>query len=380
MAEHFDAIVIGLGGFGGAAFDQLARRGLNVVGIEQFGVAHNRGSSHGETRIIRKAYFEHPDYVPLLLRAYDQWSDLERDFGRRVLHQVGLMIAGRPDGEAVAGARLARQLHGVPLEDVSRQDAGHRFPGFRIPEEFDVVFEPDAGFLEVENCVRAQVQRGVRAGGFARTNETVRRWSSDGATVRVETERGEYLAERAVIAAGAWAGAVLRDLRLPLEVKRKPVVWWPVRSNVYEVSRGAPTFYFEQGAQAFYGFPSTDGVTLKLAEHTGGDMVDNPATVDRALRDDDIRPLTAFIRERMPEVDDRPVRHSVCLYTLTPDRHFVVDQHPLYGNVAIAAGFSGHGFKFTPVIGEALADLVIDGETRLPIGFLGLNRFERTRG
>jgi sarcosine oxidase len=373
--EHFDAIVIGLGGFGGAAFDQLARRGLRVAGIEQFEIAHDRGSSHGETRIIRKAYFEHPDYVPLLLRAYDLWRELEHDSAARLVHQVGLMIAGPAGGEAVPGARLARQLHGVPLEDVSTSDAAGRFPGFRIPDGSEIVFEPDAGFLEVEKCVRAQVERGIRAGGVARTNETVRRWSSDGMTVSVETDRGQYRAERAVIAAGPWAGGVLRELNLPLRVKRKPVVWWPVRSNVYDQSRGAPTFYFEQGEHAFYGFPSTDGTTVKLAEHTGGETVDDPSTVDRTLREDDVQPLATFIRECMPELHDRPARHSVCLYTLTPDQHFIVDRHPGFPNVAIAAGFSGHGFKFTPVIGQALADLVIDGATRLPIGFLGLSRF-----
>lgn len=380
MPLRYDAIVIGLGGFGGAAFDHLARRGLKVVGIEQFGIAHDRGSSHGETRIIRKAYFEHPDYVPLLLRAYDLWHELERDCGRQLLHQVGLMIAGRPEGEAVSGARLARKLHQVPLEDVSRQRVRDRFTGFRIPDELDVVFEPDAGFLEVENCVRAQTERGIRSGGVASTNELVHRWSSDGATVRVETDRAEYLAEHAIIAAGAWAGAVLRDLRLPLTVMRKPVVWWPVKTNVYDIACGGTTFYFERGDRAFYGFPSTDGSTLKLAEHTGGETAGDPSRVDRSLREVDVQPLAAFIREHMPDLEDHPIRHSVCLYTLTPDHHFIVDRHPRYPNVAIAAGFSGHGFKFTPVIGQALADLAIDGHTRLPIGFLGLSRFQKRSG
>lgn len=374
MPQHFDAIVLGLGGFGSAAFEHIARRGKRVVGIEQFDIAHDRGSSHGETRIIRKAYFEHPDYVPLLLKSYDLWRELERDSGRKLLHQVGLLIAGPRDGEAVAGARLARSLHGVPLDDVTAAEVVRRFPGFRVPEGFDAVFEPDAGFLEVESCVRAQVERGVRAGGEVRTQERVVSWRSDGSTVRVVTDRDEYHANSSVIAGGAWAGQLLADRKLPLSVVRKPVMWCPVRSLAYDIVNGTPTFYFETPSGAFYGFPSLDGRSLKVAEHTGGSPVTDPANVDRRLHPDDVSPIAAFVRDCLPEVDPRPLRHSVCLYTLTPDHHFLVDRHPQFPNVAIAAGFSGHGFKFTQVLGQALADLAMDGATPLPIGFLGLSR------
>jgi len=374
MAQDFDGIVLGLGGFGGAVFEHIARRGQSVVGIERFEIAHDYGSSHGETRIIRKAYFEHPDYVPLLLRSYELWRGLERDCGRALLHQVGLLIAGPPQGEAVAGARLARSLHGVPLDDLPPAVAATRFPGFRIPAGFDVVFEPDAGFLDVENCVRAQVERGVRAGGTVRTGERILSWESNGTTVRVVTDRDEYRARCAVIAAGPWTGELLVDLHLPLNVVRKPVLWCAVRSPAFDVANGAPTFYFEMAEGAFYGFPSLDGRTLKLAEHTGGQPVADPANVDRNLHPDDVAPVAGFIETCLPDLNPQPVRHSVCMYTLTPDHHFIVDRHPRFPNVAIAAGFSGHGFKFTQVLGEALADLAIEGATKLPIDFLGLGR------
>lgn len=374
MSERYDVIVLGVGGFGSGAFDHLARRGLKVLGIERFAIAHQLGSSHGETRIIRKAYFEHPDYVPLLLRAYDLWKELERDTRRTLFHQVGLLIAGPPEGEAVAGSRLARQRYGVPLEDVSRDEFARRFPGFRIPESYEAVFEPEGGYLEVERCVTSHVERGVLAGGTVRTDETVRSWSSNGRHVTVTTDRDTYSAGSLVITAGAWAGSVLADLDVPLHVVRKPLFWCPVRSPDYAAGSGSPTFYFDLPHGSFYGFPSLDGKVLKVAEHSGGDPAPDPLLVEWNLLPGDFPRIADFLREHLPGVEPRPERHAVCLYTLTPDRHFVIDRHPEYGNVAIGAGFSGHGFKFTSVLGEALADIATEGKTNLPTSFLSLDR------
>lgn len=374
MAHTYDVIVLGVGGFGSGAFDHLARRGLKVLGLDRFPPGHDRGSSHGETRIIRKAYFEHPDYVPLLLRAYDLWHELERDSGQTLFHRAGLLISGPPEGEAVAGARLARERYDVPLEEIPRADLQTRFPGFRIPAEFDAVFEPEGGYLEVENCVLAHAERGERAGGVIRSNETVRAWSSNGRTVTVTTERDTYSAASLVITAGAWAGTLLADLRIPLQVVRKPLFWCPVRSGDYAVRSGCPTFYFDLPRGSFYGFPSIDGSTLKVAEHTGGSPVDDPLLVNREIQPDDFPRVGEFLSEHMPQIDPQPARHSVCLYTKTPDHHFAVDVHPEYRNVAVGAGFSGHGFKFTSVLGEALADLATTGRSELPIGFLSLGR------
>src|SRR5262245_57029333 len=194
MPETFDCIVLGVGGFGSGTLFHLARRGARVLGIERFGVAHDRGSSHGQTRIIRKAYFEHPDYVPLLHRAYELWRELERESGRRLLHQVGLFIAGTPKCESVAGTLLAAKLHSLPIETLDPIEARRRFPGYRFNDAFHVVFEPDAGYLEVENCVAAHCEAAVGCGAALRTGETIASWSSDGRQVRVTTDRGEYFA------------------------------------------------------------------------------------------------------------------------------------------------------------------------------------------
>ena len=255
MTSRYDCIVLGLGGFGSAALHHAAVRGLSVLGIEQFAIGHDRGSSHGETRIIRKAYFEHPDYVPLLLRAYELWRDLEGSEGLSLMHLCGLMLAGPADGETIAGARLAARLHHLELHDVSPADRGTKFSGFRIPETFDVAYEPEAGFLEVENCVNAHVDAAIRTGATVAADEAVLDWSSGGRTFRVRTSRGEYESAALVLTAGAWTSAVLSSLSLPLEVVRKPQFWFPVHSSAYAEDHGAPAFYFEMPYGRLYGIP-----------------------------------------------------------------------------------------------------------------------------
>ena len=383
MSEQYDCIVLGVGGFGSGALYHLARRGARVLGIERFTVAHDRGSSHGETRIIRKAYFEHPDYVPLLHRAYDLWHELEQTMGRRLMHPVGLFITGAPSCESVAGTVLAAERHHLPIERLSTGAARRRFPGFRFDDEFEVVFEPQAGYLEVENCVAAHIEAAVARRAVLRTNEAVVGWESDGRRVVVRTDDGEYTAASLVITAGPWAADLLNACAVEsapaswgklLQVVRKPVFWFNARPQ-FDVAAGTPTFFFETAAGQFYGFPRIDGRTLKVAEHTGGDAVANPLAVDRTQQPDDLTRLGRFLRDHLPGIGPVPDRHAVCMYTKTPDSHFCIDRHPRWSNVAVGAGFSGHGFKFTTVLGEALADLALDGKTTLPVEFLSVKRF-----
>jgi sarcosine oxidase len=380
MAATYDVIVLGVGGFGSGAAYHLARRGARVLGIDRFAPPHDFGSSHGETRIIRKAYFEHPDYVPLLLRAYDLWTALAAESQRQLFWRCGLMLAGLPDSEAIAGARLSANQHGLTIENLTGTAAEQRWPGVRIPAGFDVVFEPDAGFLAVEDCVRAHCELAVARGATVLADQEVVSWKSDGREVRVRTATGEYVARSLIITAGAWAASVLAELKLPLQVLRKPIFWHPIASSDYRLSAGMPTFYFElpehtsPSPRTFYGFPSLDGQTLKVGEHSGGEVVPNALQVDRSLRESDVVPVAGFLSRCLPGVSPRPVRHSVCLYTVTPDRHFIVDRHPEFPNVAVGCGFSGHGFKFTSVLGDALAELVLSGQTEYPIEFLSLKR------
>ena len=382
MAEVFDAIVLGVGGFGSGAAYQLARRGLRVLGLDRFGPAHDQGSSHGETRIIRKAYFEHSDYVPLLLRAYDLWADLEAESQQQLFWKCGLMLAGLPDSEAISGARFSASQHGLTIENLSASAATNRWPGFRVPDAFDAIFEPDAGFLKVEDCVRTHLDRATAYGATLLFDEPVVSWSSTGREVRVRTATHEFVAASLVITAGSWAASVLADLKLPLQVLRKPVLWFETTSPAYNLDASMPTFYFEMPPvgqvsnvpHTFYGFPSLDGQVLKVAQHSGGDIVTDPLLVDRQLYDADLRPIVNFLQTCLPAVRPQPARHSTCLYTVTPDRHFVVDRHPEFSNVVVGCGFSGHGFKFTSVLGSVFADLATTGRTELPIEFLNLAR------
>lgn len=371
MTTVYDAIVLGLGGFGSSTLYHLAQRGLHVLGIDRFGIAHNRGSSHGETRIIRKAYFEHPDYVPLLLRAYELWAELESQAGQSLYEECGLFLAGSPQGEVIRGARESARLFDVTVDDVSLDQARQRFPLFQFDESDAVVFEPEAGYLRVESCVSAYVDQAVVAGARVVTNEPVVSWSTDDRTVRVKTDNETYEAAQLVIAAGAWSGQVLSELALPLTVLRKLLFWHEVRSPAWS---GATAFFFERPHGCFYGFPSIDGQTIKLAEHTGGATVEDPLTLNRECEPTDREPVSDFVRRTMREVSSYATRHAACMYTMTPDGHFIADRHPQYENVYLAAGFSGHGFKFTSVIGDALSDFVCEGTTSLPIEFLRMDR------
>lgn len=375
MAEIFDAIVLGVGGMGSATLMQLAQRGLSVLGLERFGVAHDRGSSHGESRIIRKAYFEHPDYVPLLQRSYELWRELEQLQSVSLYEECGLFLCGPTDGEVLSGARQSAQQHQLKLDDVPLTDARERFGLFRFAEDDAVVFEHEAGWLRVEAAVAAYHKAAIEAGAECRF-ETVTGWYGEQGHVSVVTENASYLASRLVITAGAWSAGLLGQLAPPLTVLRKMQLWYPADDPAWSAS---PGFFFERPDGCFYGFPAqtnsqTGDLELKIAEHTGGTAIDDPATIDRELHLDDRRPVDEFVVTTLRQVSAKPVRHAACLYTMTPDGHFLVDRHPESPQVVFAAGFSGHGFKFVPVIGEALADLVVDGDTDLPIEFLGLNR------
>jgi sarcosine oxidase len=371
---RFDTIVLGVGGMGSAACLELASRGVRVLGLDRFPLVHQRGSSHGESRIIRKAYFEHPDYVPLLHRSYELWRDLEHATDQRLFNPTGLVLSGTGDGETIAGARLAATRHGIELQDFTHSQARIRFPTLKFPTNHEIVFEPGAGTLFVDDCVRAQVDEAVRRGAVLQGNEPAIDWSSDGHTVRVRTATREYQSDRLIVSAGAWANNCLADVELPFSVVRKFVGWFPVPRGESTAASGMPTYFFELPHGTFYGFPSLDGSTIKVAEHSGGEPVDDPLNVDRDCHELDLERLRSFLTAHIPGAGLDPTKHSVCLYTLTADRHFVIDLHPRWKNVAFAAGFSGHGFKFCPVVGEVLADLVQHGKASLPIAFLNCYR------
>ncbi len=373
MADY-DAIVLGTGGVGSATVFHLARRGERVLGLDRFSAGHDRGSSHGRTRIIRQAYFEHPDYVPLVLRAYELWSELEAECGQRLYHEIGLLQVGPRDGAVLQGVRASARQHGLDVEELGAAEIQSRWPGYCVPPGSAGVYEQRAGYLRVEACVQAHLTFAERHGAELRSDAAVVDWSADRGGVRVRTERETFHADRLLITAGAWAGPLLRDLSCRLEVRRKPQYWYQTNRNAYRAEDGCPAFLYELPEGVFYGFPRIDGHGLKVAQHSGGRIVDDPLAVDREVDPQDQKRVEQFLAAWLPNVSKTLADHQVCMYTMTPDEHFVVDRHGESSQVVFAAGLSGHGFKFTGVLGEALADMSQGRQPALPMGFLASNR------
>lgn len=375
--QTFDVIVAGLGAMGSAALDHLSGRGVRVLGIEPFGIPHGHGSSGGETRLIRKAYFEHPDYVPLLQRAYANWRALEADTGDSLLHTVGVLYLGEPDGELVAGSARSAADHRLALERVDEPVLARDFPGFRCPQGYVALWEEEAGFLLCERAVRAHVARGLHRGARIATGERVLDWRAHADGVEVTTDRRRYAAGTLVLTAGSWSSRLLPGLDLPLRVTRQPLFWLqPARPEAFALGR-MPCWAVQRtdAPGLFYGFPALPGqlsaqLGVKVAHHTPGDLADPevervPATHSECQAVLDA--MTPFV----PGLEGPMTASKVCLYTSTADGHFLVDLHPGHHNVVVACGFSGHGFKFASAMGEVLADLALEGRSEAPIGFLG---------
>jgi sarcosine oxidase len=373
LAAAFDVIVIGLGVMGSATLDALARRGLRVLGLDRFEPPHARGSSYGRTRVIREAYFEHPLYVPLVRRAYELWHELERERDVRLFTRTGLLSLGPPEGSVVAGARRSAREHSIAHEELGAEEIQRRWPVLQPPPGTAAIHETRAGLLEVEACIEALLQRAASRGAAWRTGEEVSGWSETPAGVEVRTAHGSHSAGALVISAGSWAGSLLEDLALPLRVERRVVNWFaPVRSAGALRAGHCPIVLWEHVPEKmFYTTPDT-GHGVKAALHNDGeatapDEVRPPAPDDEAA-------LRALLARLMPDANGELLEARTCLYTSTPDGHFLIDRHPSHPQVVLASPCSGHGFKFAPAIGEVVSDMLAGGPAPAPFA---LARFAR---
>jgi sarcosine oxidase len=350
------------------------------LGLERFGPAHLRGSSHGRSRIIRQAYFEGPHYVPLLLRAYELWEQLERDSGETLLTVTGGLMIGHPDSITVSGSRLSAEKWGLPHEMLDAREIAKRFPAF-CPDPDEVgLYEARAGFLLPERSVATFLEEAARLGAELHFEEEVTGWtaSESGDGVAVQSKVAHYSGDVLVISPGAWAPKVLSDLELPLTVERQVQFWFAPRDGVEPFAVGRHPIYIWEtdGGVQFYGFPAHEppDAGVKVAFHRMGRQTD-PDQLDTTVHPDEVALMRSYLVDRIPQLNGHFVRGEPCMYTSTPDEHFVICRHPNYPQVAIAAGFSGHGFKFVSVVGEILAQLVTEGTSPHSLALFHPSRF-----
>ena len=370
MAHTTDVIVVGLGAMGSAALYHLAHRGVRVAGFDRFTPPHALGSTHGLSRIIRESYYEHPRYVPLVQRAYELWADLERRSARRLFHQTGGLMIGQRKGVLVTGALRSAREHGLEHEELSAAAVRSRFPAFAVPNEMIAFYEPRAGILDPEGCVDAHLHLAAAAGAEVFVDEPVRDWSVGGGRVRVVTSKGEYDAGRLALCAGAWTPALLDDDSVELRVERQVMHWFtPARDPELFRPAACPIAMIEYAPDRIFYFVPDGGDGVKAAIHHEGEAAD-PDTVRRDVDEDDIDRVTRLLTTYLPAAAGVRRRSATCLYTNTPDGHFLIAPHARHDDVLVVSACSGHGFKFASAIGEAVADLVMGTERPdlLPFG------------
>ncbi|NQW20252.1 MAG: N-methyl-L-tryptophan oxidase [Chloroflexi bacterium] len=375
MAQQFDCIVIGVGGMGSSAVHNLAKRGQKVLGLEKFDIPHSEGSSHGVNRIIRLAYYEHPSYVPLLRRAYEMWSEIEMIAGEQLLYKIGSIDTAPAGHEVFEGSLESCLLHDLPHEVLNHQQINDRFPGYKMPPGQMGLYQKDGGFVLSERSIVAYVNAAVAEGAEIHARETVLKWEPERAGVRVYTDRFEYTADRLVVTAGAWAAGVVSSLK-ELAIPERQVLAWlqPEEPSLFS-PENFPVFnaYFQEGR--YYGFPIFGIPGFKIGRYHHLEELADPDHVKRGVTQEDEDILRVAVARYFPKANGTLMTLKTCLFTNTPDDHFIIDLVPGLPQVTVAAGFSGHGFKFASVVGEIVGDLAINGKTNHNIDLLKIDRF-----
>ena len=371
----YDAIVIGAGGMGSAAVFHLARRGLKVLGLERYDIPHEMGSSHGYSRMIRYTLQEHPSYVPLVRRAYELWHELEDAAGEKLVVTTGSVRAGLPDSPFFQNAKESCDLHNIPYEILAAAEINKRFPGYRFPEGISSIYQADGGFLLPEKCIVNHVRAAEAAGAAVHTQETVLDWEPQGGGVQVRSDRDTYTADRLVVTAGAWAAKLVPEVAAYAVPERQVMAWFqPERPELF-TPEVFPVFGILTEKGRYYGFPSYTVPGFKIGRSHHLQQKVDPDLMDREVHSEDEKVLRQAVDQYFPLAAGRLMDRKTCIFTNTPDEHFmmgVLNGHP---QVSVAAGFSGHGFKFASVIGEIMADLAQNGETGHDISLFRLDRF-----
>lgn len=374
---HYDVIVIGAGSMGMAAGYFLSKSGKKTLLLDSFEPPHNRGSHHGDTRIIRHAYAEGEDYVPLVLKAQELWTDLEKSTGKKLFHQTGVLSVGLEGDQAIQNIITSAKKYNLPLETMSAEEINHRWPGISVSSNYIGCFEPASGVLKSELCIEAYQEMAEAQGASILTNQKVTGIEMIDDGVKITIQSGTFYSSALVISAGAWSGTLLKELglHLPINPVRKTFAWFHADEELYQ-EKSFPAFAFDTKQGLFYGFPSINGSGLKVGRHDGGQTIHpGEAIAGFGEVENDLADLEQFLKLNM-HGNQQFKEGKTCMYSLTPDENFVIDLHPRYSNVAIAAGFSGHGFKFSSVVGQILAELIESGKSELNIKPFSIKRFK----
>lgn len=378
-ASHYHTIVIGVGSMGSAACFHLSRRNQRVLGLEQFTSPHEKGAHGAHTRIIRKAYFEHPDYVPLLEKAYANWHLIEQLSGEQLYVPTGLLYAGPPGNDLLQRIREAAQQYQISLEEWDSAELKQRFPQFTLPANAEIMFEPEAGFLYPDKAIEVMIALSIQAGATIRQQCPVLSWEADELGVKVFTEHETFTADKLIITAGPWAGAVIPRVQAHLQITQQTLAWYTPPADVPQNAQQFPCWLIaeESVPGAYYGFPAIPNHGpngWKIAHHHAGKPT-HPDEINRTINEKELATLGKFMQQYLGVSEDALIATKTCLYSYSPDEHFVIDLLPdQHQRVSVAWGFSGHGFKFTSVVGEILADLSMYGKTPLPAQFLQADR------
>jgi len=384
MNYQFDYIVIGVGSMGSSTCYHLAKSGASVMGIEQFELAHEKGAHSGQSRIVRKAYFEHPDYIPLLERAYQNWAEIEQASGSKLYHQTGLFYTGPKGHPIIENIRAAAQTYKIPLLDSTQQDEISILPLFTVPDDYEWIYEPEAGFVETEKTIITYVEQAKKLGAVIHQQEKVIDWEIKDDGVEVRTDKGHYTCRKIVVTAGPWSAKLMPTIKDQLKITRQTLMWLqPEEPTLFQSSNFPCWFVVDRDKPgAYYGFPianlddQKNPNGFKFAYHHPGEETD-PDEVNRIISQEDTGPLLEFIDTYIPKAKGQVLGVKTCLYSNSQDEHFVIDSlRDSDGKVCFARGFSGHCFKFVSVVGEIMADLALKCTTSLPIGFLRADRFE----
>ncbi len=375
MSNVYDVIVIGIGGMGSAVCQYASQAGLRVLGLEQFKIGHPYGSSHGQTRAIRKAYFEKPDYVPLCNRAIELWQNIEAQSQKQLLNLCGVaMYLPHAEGKIKDGLLQSASQYNIPIESLTIQEASKRWPLFHAEDNSEIFHEPEAGYLHVESCVRTMSKLAKSKGAHLLENTAVTDWQSNNNSVFVKTKLNTYTAKYLVITGGAWNTELLKSLNLRLSVHEVLTGWYPPQKHIMLGHDAAPVWLTELDNEIYYGFPMLDPRGMKIAKHTPGKRISNLSHITRTHSESEEIELGRHASRFIPTLSYIPTETQTCLYTMTPDEDFIVDRFPNTEHVIFAAGFSGHGFKFAPVMGEHITALITQSAQQVDCSFLKLRK------